>query len=422
MNTPISPGSPGRQLFAPGESASSSTATVSNDKGIANLDVRKFYDEVLKIASQFTQTAAVGGGKPLADSIGAPRIDSPSESFSSDDLTDLLRSMRTKNQDGQLRAAAEGIAAAKTQAKNNTDEQLGKIKEWTDKCKDAQSKGTLGKIFGWVGKIFAAVAAIAMVAVAAAATVATGGAAAPLLAIAIIGAVSATMSLASAISQEFGGPAISIGNLIQQTVGKFLTEVCGVDPKEAENISRIVGGVVGIATLAVLVEPSLMGNMVQGIALLAGADEKTAGYIGMAVTIAATVAIGIGMAVATGGTSTAATVAEVSTQVMVQTMKAVNTGIAASSAIVSGGTQIAAGGLTISKAISQEGAQSAIADKKQLAADMIKLQQQMEDDREAMKKVIEQIDESTQMVSKMISDTADSISQVTMNMSGKATV
>ncbi|MBJ7263416.1 MAG: type III secretion system translocon subunit SctE, partial [Burkholderiaceae bacterium] len=330
MNTPIPPGSPYIPPFSPSEvgqsSGASGTAAAAGGggKGIQNLDVRKFYDEVMKIANQFSQTAPVGGGNPLVDKLGAPRIDAPNQNFSVNDLTDLLRSMRSKSQDGQLRAAKEGIEAAKLKAEANNNAQLEKVKEWVDKCKEAESKGLLGKIFGWVGKIFAALAAAVLVVVAAVATVATGGAAAPLLAIAVIGAVSATMSLASAISQEAGGPAISIDSLIQHTVGKFLTDVCGVDPKVAENISRIVGGVVGIASLAVVIEPSLVGNMVQGIAILSGADEQTAGYIGMAVTIAATIAVGIAMAVATCGTSAAGTAVDVSAKVVVETMKAVN--------------------------------------------------------------------------------------------------
>src|SRR5690606_42160191 len=101
----------------------------------------------------------------------------------------------------------------------------------------------ISKVFGWIGKVFAFVAAIATVVAAAVATVASGGTAAPLLALAVVGAISATLMLASAISQECGGPEISINSLIQHTVGKFLTDVCGVDPEQASNICKILGGV-----------------------------------------------------------------------------------------------------------------------------------------------------------------------------------
>jgi hypothetical protein len=338
-------------------------------------------------------------------------------------MVDLLRSLRSKTQDEQLKTSKEGLESARIKAEKNTEHQLEKIKEWIDKCKEAESKGALGKIFGWIGKIFAFVAAIVAVVAAAAATVATGGAAAPLLALAIVGAISATMTLASAISQECGGPEISVNSLIQNTVGRFLTDVCGVDPKEAENICKIVGGALAIACPVLLaIEPSLLGNMAQSIALMAGADEKTAGYIGMALTIVAAIGVGIAMAVATGGTSVASTATQISNKVVLATLKTFNTVLTGTSAVVSGGTQIAQGGLNISKAQSEEKAQQAISDKKELEAMMIKLQKQMEEGREEMKKIIQQIEESTQAVSKMIAGTTDNMNQIAMNMGSKSTV
>jgi hypothetical protein len=424
---------PGAQTYTPpsdlaeaagGPSAGSARGT----GGIDGLDLQKFFDDVMKVAGQYNQSTRTGDGSTLTDARGAPRIDVPSEAFSASDMTDLLRSIRSKSQDTQLKTSAQGIETARIKAEKNTQAQLEKIKEWIDKCKDAASQGALSKIFGWIGKIFAAVASIIAVVAAAAATVATGGAAAPLLAIAVIGAVSATMSLASAISQEFGGPEISINSLIQHTVGKFLTDVCGVDPKQAEKICNIVGGVMAMAMpLMLAVEPSLLGNMVQSIALMAGADEKTAGYIGMAVTMATAIGVGIALAVMTGGSSLATTgaqtVTQISNKVMAETIKVVNTVMSSTSAIVAGGTQIASGGLTISKGVIEEDAQKNLADKKELAAQMLKLQTQMEEGREEMKKVIQQIEDSTQVVSKMISDTSDSMSQIAMNMVGsKSTV
>lgn len=399
---------------------------VGNTQGkqqIGELDLEKFYNEVLKYAGQLESSGQTGTDDPLTDSRGAPKLDAPTQAFSANDMVDLLRSLRGKTQDEQLKTAKEGLESARIKAEKNTEKQLEKIKEWIDKCKEAQSKGALGKIFGWIGKIFAVVASLVAVIAAAAATVATGGAAAPLLALAVVGAVSATMSLASAISQECGGPEISIGSLIKNTVGKFLTDVCGVDPKVADNICKVVGGALSIACPVMLaIEPSLLGNMAQSIALMSGADEKTAGYIGMALTIVAAIGVGIAMAVATGGSSAAASVTDISAKVMMSTIKTLNTVIAGTSAAVSGSTQIAQGGLNISKAQSEEKAQQALAGKKELEAMMIKLQKQMEEGREEMKKIIQQIEESTQAVSKMIAGTTDNMNQIAMNMGNKATV
>jgi hypothetical protein len=422
MNTTISNGpgyTPPMGGGSPGQvDGSGGTAGAG---GTDQVDLDKLYQDVLDYVKQ--QGGSDVDGNPLVDGNGAPRIDTPNEVFSANDMVDLLRSLRSKTQDEQLKTSKEGLESARIKAEKNTEHQLEKIKEWIDKCKEAESKGALGKIFGWIGKIFAFVAAIVAVVAAAAATVATGGAAAPLLALAIVGAISATMTLASAISQECGGPEISVNSLIQNTVGKFLTDVCGVDPKEAENICKIVGGALAIACPVLLaIEPSLLGNMAQGIALMAGADEKTAGYIGMALTIVAAVGVGIAMAVATGGTSVASTATQISNKVVLATLKTFNTVLTGTSAVVSGGTQIAQGGLNISKAQSEEKAQQAISDKKELEAMMIKLQKQMEEGREEMKKIIQQIEESTQAVSKMIAGTTDNMNQIAMNMGSKSTV
>ncbi|MGA0583174.1 type III secretion system translocon subunit SctE [Castellaniella ginsengisoli] len=425
MNTTISnvPGyTPPLGGTTPGQVDGSGGTSGAGSTG--QVDLEKFYDDVLTLVRQ-QEGAGVSdrGGNPLVDKNGAPRIDTPSEVFSASDMVDLLRSLRSKTQDEQLSTAQKGLESARIKAEKNTEHQLEKIQEWIDKCKEAESKGALGKIFGWIGKIFAFVAAIATVIAAAAATVATGGTAAPLLALAIVGAISATMTLASAISQECGGPEISINSLIQHTVGKFLTDVCGMDPKQAENICKIVGGVLGMACPIMLaIEPSLLGNMAQSIALMAGADEKTAGYIGMALTIAAAIGIGIAMAVMTGGSSVASTAAQVGNKVLLSSIKVFNTVMSTANTVVSGGTQIAQGGLNISKAQSQEKADKAIADKKELEAMMLKLQKQMEEGREEMKKIIQQIEESTQLVSKMIAGTTDNMNQIAMNMGSRSTV
>src|SRR5690606_26998793 len=132
--------------------------------------------------------------------------------------------------------------------------------------------------------------------------------------------------------------------------------------------------------------------------------------------------IGIAMAVMTGGASAASTAAQVSNKVLLSSIKTFNTVLASTNVAVSGSTQIAQGGLNISKAQSEEKAQKAMADKKDLEAMMLKLQKQMEEGREEMKKIIQQIEESTQLVSKMIAGTTDNMNQIAMNMGSRSTV
>ncbi|WP_144630582.1 type III secretion system translocon subunit SctE [Bordetella genomosp. 13] len=377
----------------------------------ARADGLKLLAELQTMVAQLEGGKAPASGERLTDERGAPALAAPATTFNAADMVDLLRSLKGKSQDAQLAAAQKGLESARVKAEKNTEAQLDKIKDWIDKCKEADSKGLLGKIFGWIGKIAAVIASIAAVAIAAVATVASGGAAAPLLAMAVIGAVGATISLADQISQECGGPEISIGNLVQTMVGKFL-EACGVPPETAERIGRVMGGVLAIAVpVMLLVEPQLLGGMAQNIALLSGADEQTAGYIGMAVGIAAAVTAGIAMAVVSGGSSAGTAATKIASSL-----------VGAGAQIVQGATSVATGGLKISEAIDKRDAENIIADKKELEAAMVKLQKQMEEGREELKKVIQQIEEGMQAVTKMIAGAADSMAQVTSNIGKRAAV
>jgi len=372
--------------------------TVSNDS---------LYAELLK--------QIAGGGQQQGDGVvdarGAPALDAPSKEFSPSDMVDLLRSLRTKSQDAQLESAQRGLESARIKSEKNTEAQLQKIKEWIDKTKEEENKGFFAKLFGWIGKIVAVIASIAAVAVAAVATAATGGAAAPLLALAVVGAIGATLSLADQISKECGGPEISISNLMNTVVGKFL-EAVGVPKEQAELISKVVAGAIGILVpVTLLIEPQLLGNMAQGIAKMAGADDQTAGYIGMAIGMAAALTVGIGMAVASGGSSLGSSGAKLASGI-----------IGAASQITQGVTSVTQGGLGIAMAVDRKDAENLQADKKGLEAMMVKLQKQMEEGREELKKVIQEIEESMQIVSRMLAGASDSMEQITSNLGKRSTV
>ncbi|WYX11409.1 hypothetical protein WJ978_11220 [Achromobacter xylosoxidans] len=53
---------------------------------------------------------------------------------------------------------------------------------------------------------------------------------------------------------------------------------------------------------------------------------------------------------------------------------------------------------------------------------MVKLQQQMDEGREEIKKVMQQIEDGIQAVSQMINGTADSMAQITANIGKRSTV
>jgi hypothetical protein len=408
--------------------------------------MRELSDLVATLAS--TRTSATGTGDAVSDARGAPALAAPETTYSQEDMVELLRSIRSKSQDGQLQAAKSGIETARLKAEKNTESQLKKIEEWVKKCEEANKKSTLGKIFSWIGKIAAVIASVVAVAVAAVAAVGSFGAGAPLLALAVMGLVGSTISLADQISQECGGPNISIGNLITTMTSKFL-EACGVDSETAGKIGKVMAGVAAAALPAMLlIEPGLASTFATGICELAGASSKVTGAVAMAVGITAAVTVGIVMAVAsfgassgsavvnaaaqtgstaaTAATTVATTAAQATSTVTTATVstaaKVANGLVGAGAQIASGATQIGTGIVTIQKAGIEKDGQKALADKKELAADMLKLQQQMEDGREEIKKVIQQIEEGLMAVTQMINGAADSMSQITANMGKRMAV
>lgn len=380
--------------------------------GLSPAAMDEILGEMAAAAATMSDTRPSGGSNGAA---GLPTLPEATRAFSSDEMVDLLRSLREKSQDGQLKAAQHGLESKRVQSEKNTEKQLDKIKEWIEKCEDAKSKSVLGKIFGWIGKIFALIAAVVAVAVLAAATVATGGAAAPLLAMAAIGLVGATISMADQISQECGGPKISIGNLMTQMVGKLLM-ACGVPEEKAMSIGKMVGGICGLACpVMLLVEPSLLSDFGVGIAELAGADEKTKNAIGLSLGIAATVMGAAVMIVAGAGAGAVSSTVSGAVKVTTQLVQAAGM-------IVAGSMQVGQGITNIQVAKFREDADKAIADKKDLAATMLKLQQQMQEDREEIKKVLQQIEDGIQAVTQMINGSADSMAQVTANLGRRQTV
>ncbi|SFQ12553.1 hypothetical protein SAMN05216567_111130 [Variovorax sp. OK605] len=412
MDNTIKPGMPSMpNLQPPGPPAGTAAGQVPGM--VASPTDAKQLAQMQELLTQISGGAQgkSGKGDEVTDARGAPAIDGPAGQLGPDDMIELLRNLRSKSQDQQLAAAKSSVETAQIKAGKNTENQLKKIDEWVQKSREADKQGLLGKIFGWIGKIVAVIAAIAAVAVAAVATVASGGAAAPLLALATIGLIGATISLADQISKECGGPEISIGNLLMTMTSKFL-EACGVPEDKAQQIGRVMAGAMAMMCPAMLlVEPQLLGTMATGICQLAGADEQTTQYVGMAVGMAAALTVGIGMAVASGGSSAVSS-----------SVKMASAMIAASSAVVTGATTAATGGIAIAKAHTQRDAEGKLAEKKELEAAMVKLQKTMEEGREELKKVIQQIEDSLQAVSQMINGAAESMSQITANIGKRQAV
>lgn len=353
-----------------------------------------------------------GKATQITNANGAPKLAEASMNFSAEDLTAMLVSLQNKTQEAQMRTAGEGIKLNKDKLKTQHDQNIKKLKEAVDKAAKAAKKSLVSKIFGWVAKVATVVAsAIATVALACA-TGLTAGAAGPLLALAIVGLVGSTMSLASAISQELGGPPLELSALTNMACKAFLGAV-GVPKDKIEGAAKLMSGALtmGLVPGSLLLDPALMGNVTAGIALLGGASQATAAIIGAAFTAAA----GVGVAVASGfanvgkGVGDAAKAVMETVNVGAKVAQAAAQGTAATATIVSGSVGIAAG-------IDQRAADTAQVDRQKIAAMMVKLQAQMQEESETIKKLVQQLQDSFSVASQMFASATENRQQIAQNI------
>lgn len=349
----------------------------------ANLDPVATLRELTELAATLqslntTGTGTVVGGNAITNSNGAPMIDGVAMNFSAEDMAAALLVLQGKTQEGQLATAKEGITTNQKKMADQNQRAMDKINDWIKKCEEQSAKEKAGGVLGWFKRIFAAIAAAFAVVAAAIATVATGGAAAPLLALAVMGLASSIVSIASEIDKANGG--------------KGFDDVAGwMDPA------------------------SLIGKGMGELAKAFGATEEQAAIVSAVSAVVATIAIMAASIVLTGGAAAVDGVSK--TTQLILTASRIGQAVAG---VATGATQAAKGGVDIAVAHDQRDATNIMADKKNIDAILAKLQKQMEDDREEIKKVLEQMMEGMNVVSQMINSAGQSRAQITANLSGKA--
>jgi hypothetical protein len=357
-------------------------------------------------------TQGTGGIAGVSNGNGAPAIDGVHLDFSAEDMALALQALQGKTQEGQLKVAKEGVQMSQNKVAQKHAESLKKIDEMITKQKEADEKGKTSGIFGWITKIAAVVASVVAVAIAAAATIATAGAAAPLLALAVIGLVGATMSLASAISQEYGGPPLDLGHWMNKGMTALLeSPMFGMKPPESTHAGKMLAGAVGILTGAVLVDPSLAGSLAGGIAGLSGGDEMAIALAEGITSAVVGLAISITMVVLTGGAAAPAAMSGLAKTINMAAK--ITQGVVGITAGVAGA---AAGGLNMAKASDEFDVAKLGSSKSKIDALIMKLAKQMEEDREQVKKVLDEIMQGMSIVSQIINSGAQSRSQLAANI------
>ncbi|QKV54381.1 type III secretion system translocon subunit SctE [Comamonas antarctica] len=409
MNQIASVGSP----FTPGAASLSPLPGTAEPlaAGVHALDSAELLGNQAKAGQGGAAAAAAAASAALiSNANGAPSIGNIAINFSAEDLSAALLVLQGETQDAQLRTAKEGLGVTRLKMEENHKKSQEKIDTWIKKGESAAAKGKLGGIFSWIGKLASFLAtAIATVALAVA-TPFTAGATAPLLALAIVGLVGSTMSLASSISQAAGGPPLEISTLMTKACSVFLKAV-GVPEEKLEAASRVMAGALGFMTGAMLADPQLLGGMVSSVAQLTITDQNKAAIVGLVLSTLACVALSVVTSLATGGAGAGKSIADITKSIPQLAQVAQHVAGATSSL-----SSMAAAGVGIGIAVDEHAAASAQVDRKLFSALLVKLQAQMEEDQELIKKVVQEIQDAFNVVSQMVAAAGASRLQIAANL------
>lgn len=341
------------------------------------------------LAPEALESPKVGGnGDLISNANGAPRI-GVAHDFSAEGMAVALMGLLGKTQENQMAMNKGEISAKTKKAQDQNQQNVDKISQWDKKCQSAEAKAKIGGILGWLKKVSLVVVAAFSVAMATIATVATGGAATPLLALALLGLASAVTGLASDISKATGHKGFD--HVMQW-----------MDPG------------------------TLVGKGMAELAKKLGADESQAAKVAIAFSIATTVGIMIASVVLSGG-ATMGSVVENFAKTLSNTMKTVVTLTASMSkiaqpvaSVVGGLTDMAQGGINIAVANDKRAASNIQADIQSGDSFMVKLQQQMEDARKDLKKALDELMDGISLVSQMINAASQSRAQISKNLLGRS--
>lgn len=372
-----------------------------------HLNMANQIKEILSITEDFYDNLSLLNSLTSTSGFG---LELPDKEFSADELVALLSTLNNKIKALQLDSAKniENNQREMAQINNATMEKLQELAEKAEKAKRA---GFFAKVFGYIGKVFGLIASALGTAALAFGSAVSGGAAAPLLALSIVGMISAASSLANQISAEAGGPTISLGNLFKTMWVKIL-QAFNVPEDQIDNIAKIVSGASVLALS--LIEPSIIGDLVAGSMGLAGSNPETIEKVKMGLTAAVALATSIAL-MAVSFSKAFEKIVNVGESTMNMTWLTAHN--AARFATVEKGR--AAVGQGIASAIQAKYDRSyelAIADKDALKAIMVALRQTLELEQEQIKKIIQEIQDALQVVTGIIRDMFESRAQVTRNL------
>lgn len=340
--------------------------------------------EIMRLYSESGTTTGTPDGSKSAARAGVPPITAPIMSM--DDAALMIGQLQSKLMDLMSQQQTGEIRSNQVDMKKRNAEQMEKVQKWLSDLADAANKTKSAGIWGWIKSAFSAIASVVAAVLAVAASPFTGGASLLVAAIAIGAAIQAVGNLVVNILKEAG---VEVPAWVTDTLNHAFS----------------------------------IGGWVSGIARLCGASAETAGWIQMGVDLL--VGLVTGVAAWRAVKATAAKIAEGAEELANMTSKismgAQKAAVAfdAGQNVISAGAGITEGALRISAAKSQKSADEALADKKEIMAQISKLQMLMEQNIDDLKKIADEIQSVFKVVGDLIRGEAEMKSQISAAIGGR---
>lgn len=303
------------------------------------------------------KTKALKDAPPPGGTLASPAL--PKPGFAGDWSSIMARVAEIQMKLGELQSkvATEGVKIQKQDIEAANKKEAERIQEIGKKLAKANKSGLLGKIFGWIGAVVGLIGAVV-------ATVATGGAAAPALALAILG----------------------VGMMVLQETGAM---------------EKIVEGLVKHPALLFLVLGPLAGGIVFGLMKSGVIDEDQAKMAIQIALAAAMLVASIAGMVASGGASATDAIFKI---------------IGVIGQIAGGLAQAGAGASGVAQAAYGYEAAQLDADTKEIQAWLARLQAMMSEEMDRLQQIMDQMNAGVRDMSDVIAGIAQSHRAVVSHM------
>ena len=186
--------------------------------------------------------------------VGMPHLDKPT--MDSQILTAIFNHLRNELGDKQMESQKKELKSSDKSLQEQHKKVIAKIKDSIKKTEKSKKASLVSKIFGWIGTVVAVIAAVV-------ATIATGGAAWPMLAMAVVGLGLMIMSETGAMTKMMTGIAKGFAKML---------EAFGTSADKAKEISQYMA-------MAVVMTVIIGANIIAAVASGGATASETAAMV-----------------------------------------------------------------------------------------------------------------------------------------------